>query len=111
MDIFCAAIPVNVYESMSEKSGSRRRRRDICEMILRELSFSGEAMTTTQIGKAIDYITARAETALKRLEKTGKVVRTGNSRWAALVDPIAKHNGQPQGRASNHFRPAEPRSG
>jgi hypothetical protein len=97
MDIFCAAIPVNVYESKSEKSGSRRRRRDICEMIIRELSFSGEAMTTTQIGKAIDYITARTETALKRLEKAGKVVRTGNSRWAALVDPITTHNGQPQG--------------
>jgi hypothetical protein len=42
------------------------------------------------------------------LEKAGKVVRTGNSRWAAFVDPIAKHNGQPQGPASNHFRPVEP---
>lgn len=111
MDIFCAAIPVNVCESKSEKSGSRRRRRDICEMILRELSFSGEAMTTTQIGKAIDYVSTRTETTLKRLEKAGKVVRTGNGRWAALVDPITKHNGQPQGRTSNHFRSVEPRSG
>jgi hypothetical protein len=80
-------------------------------MILRELSFSGEAMTTTQIGKAIDYVSTRTETTLKRLEKAGKVVRTGNSRWAALVDPITKHNGQPQGRTSNHFRSVEPRSG
>src|SRR5437763_902501 len=49
MDIFCGTIPVNVYEPQAEKSGGRGRRRDISGMILRELSFSGEAMTTKQI--------------------------------------------------------------
>lgn len=97
MVIFCGAIPVNDYKSQFEKSGGRRRRRDICELILRELSFSGEAMTTTQIAKAIDYIPERTETALKRLEKGAKVVRTGNSKWAALVSPATKPNGQPDG--------------
>lgn len=97
MAIFCGAIPVSDYESQFEKSDGRRQRRDICQLILRELSFSGEAMTTTQIAKAIDYIPERTETALKRLEKSGKVVRNENGRWAALVSPTAKPNGQPHG--------------
>ena len=42
-------------------------------------------MTTAQIAKAIDYITERTETALKRLETGGKVVRDERGHWAALV--------------------------
>ena len=52
----------------------RRGRRPIREMILRELSFSGEAMTTTQIARAIDYIPERTEAALERMEKDGRVL-------------------------------------
>jgi hypothetical protein len=36
-------------------------------MILRELSFSGQTMTTTQIAKAIDYNSDRTKTALSRV--------------------------------------------
>jgi DNA-binding IclR family transcriptional regulator len=53
----------------------RRGRRPIREMILRELSFSGEAMTTTQIARAIDYIPERTEAVLERMEKDGRVLR------------------------------------
>ena len=56
MDILASDIPVDNCELQPEKSGRRRQRRDIKLLVLRELSFSGEAMTTTQIAKAIDYI-------------------------------------------------------
>jgi hypothetical protein len=60
----------------------RRGRRRIREMILRELSFSGEAMTTTQIAGAIDYIPQRTEAALERMEKGGWVLRN-EGRWTS----------------------------
>ena len=92
MEILAGAIPVNGCELQSEKSG-RRRRRNIPQLILRELSFSGQAMTTTQIATAIDYIPERTETALKRLENGGKLVRSENGRWAAVIASMAKPNG------------------
>jgi DNA-binding IclR family transcriptional regulator len=49
---------------------------------LRELSFSGQAMTATQIAKAIDYQTERTEMALQRMEETGQVLRNAEGRWA-----------------------------
>jgi hypothetical protein len=49
---------------------------------LRELSFSGQAMTTAQIAKAINYIPERTETALERMAKDGQVVRNEAGRWA-----------------------------
>lgn len=97
MKIFTGAIPVKFHESRSEESGSRRRRRDIAELIVRELSFSGQEMTTTQIAKAIAYIPERTATALKRLEKRGQVVRNENGRWAAQVTRAAKPNGHSAG--------------
>jgi hypothetical protein len=50
-------------------------------LILRELSFSGQAMTAAQIAKAITYIRRRTETALERMEKDGQVVRNEAGRW------------------------------
>jgi hypothetical protein len=93
MGIFGGAIPVNFCELQPERSGGRKQRRDIPELILRELSFSGHAMTTSQIAKAIDYIPERTETALKRLQNSGKVVRTENGRWSALAISIPEPNG------------------
>jgi len=93
MDIFGGTIPDNSCEPQPEKSGGRKQRRDVRELILRELSFSGHTMTTSQIAKAIDYIPERTETALKRLEKSGKVLRNENGRWAALVMSIPEPNG------------------
>src|ERR1700680_3777673 len=59
-----------------------RGRRPIRELILRELSFSGQAMTAAQIAKAINYIPERTETALERMEKDGQVIRNEAGRWA-----------------------------
>src|SRR6266850_8129294 len=72
MEILADATSVSSRELQSDKSGHRRSRRDISQLILRELSFSGRAMTTTQIAGAVDYIPERTETALKRLEMGGK---------------------------------------
>jgi hypothetical protein len=68
----------------SDLQETRRRgvRRPIRELILRELSFSGQAMTAAQIAKAINYIPERTETALERMAKDGQVVRNEAGRWA-----------------------------
>jgi hypothetical protein len=50
-----------------EEPRQRRGRRPKPQLILRELSFSGQAMTTAQIAKAIEYLPDRTETALERI--------------------------------------------
>jgi hypothetical protein len=97
MEILAGKISVSSCESQPEQPRHRRPRRDISQLVLRELSFSGEAMTITQIAKAIDYIPERTETALKRLEMGGKVVRNETGRWAAAGTTIAKPNGNGAG--------------
>src|SRR6516225_8118274 len=59
----------------------RRARRHIPKLIIRELSFSGQAMTASQIAKAIDYNLNRTNAALQRLEETRQVFRNGKDRW------------------------------
>jgi hypothetical protein len=71
----------------------RRGRRPIPELILRELSFSGEAMTVTQIAKAIGYNPAGTETALKHMASGGQVLRDEAGRWAIAHQGGAKLNG------------------
>ena len=44
-----------IRHPIPRQPGRRRVRRHIRELILRELSFSGQAMTATQIAKAVDY--------------------------------------------------------
>jgi hypothetical protein len=56
-------------------------------MILREMSFSGDAMTMAQIATAIDYIPARTETALERMENAGQVLRN-EGRWTIGATPL-----------------------
>jgi hypothetical protein len=73
--------------------GRRRVRRQIRELILRELSFSGEAMTAAQIAKAIDYLPERTETALQRMEENGQVLRNAGGRWAIGNTAMAQLNG------------------
>ena len=75
-----------------EEPVRRRARRPIREMILRELSFSGRTMTTTQIAKAIDYIPERTETALERLGRDGQVLRN-EGRWTISTTPLAQADG------------------
>lgn len=72
----------------------RRGRRPIRELILRELSFSGQAMTVGQIARAIDYIVDRTETALERMHKDGQVTRNGEGRWAIDRTALSDMNGQ-----------------
>jgi hypothetical protein len=79
--------------SRPKEPGRRRVRRHIRELILRELSFSGQAMTATQIAKAIDYLIERTETALERMEETGQVIRDAEGRWAIGNTAMAQLNG------------------
>jgi hypothetical protein len=76
-----------------EKPPRQRGRRPIREMILRELSFSGQPMTTAQIAKAIAYLPDRTEVALERMEKTGQVLRNEGGRWAIGLSSSPQGNG------------------
>jgi len=94
MEFFAGDIPVDNCELQPEEPGRRRQRRDIKLLILHELSFSGEAMTTTQIAKAIEYIPEKTETVLKRLEIGGKVRRDEKiGRWALVLTGKDQPNG------------------
>ena len=93
MEMLGWAIPAGEVVPDSDRPARRRTRRDIAQLILRELSFSGEAMTTIQIAKAIDYHPERTEASLKRLEEAGQVLRNGEGRWAvALTARTAQPN-------------------
>ena len=76
-----------------KEPGRRRVRRQIRELILRELSFSGQAMTAAQIAKAIDYLPERTEMALQRMEESGQVLRNAGGRWAIGNTAMAQLNG------------------
>jgi hypothetical protein len=94
MTIFGVDITANDAEVETGKSQSRKRR-DIRQMIIKELSFSGKAMTKQQIAKAIDYVPQGTEAALKRLESAG-VVQNRDCHWEAVVIPVAQTNGHAQ---------------
>ena len=59
----------------------RRARRSIREMILHELSFSSQAMTTAEIARAINYLREQTQRALQRMEADGQVLQN-HDRWA-----------------------------
>ena len=63
----------------------RRKRRDIRQIIIKELSYSGKAMTTQKIAKAIDYLQERTDAALKRLEIEGKIIKNRDGLWEVVV--------------------------
>jgi DNA-binding transcriptional ArsR family regulator len=88
-----------------EEPRRRRTRRPIAQLIVRELSFSGETMTTSQIAKAIDYLPDRTETALQRLEAAGQVVRNEEGQWGIGMSAIPQMNGRAPG-ATNGKLPA-----
>jgi hypothetical protein len=70
-----------------------RRRRNIPQLIIHELSFSGKAMTKEQIAKAIDYLPWQTERALRRLESSGKIVQNKDGRWEVITSTIGQTNG------------------
>ena len=75
----------------------REKRRDICQMILQELSFSGKAMTKEQIAKAINYIPERTEMALKRLEGSGRIMKSRDGSWEVVLITAPRTNGHAVG--------------
>jgi hypothetical protein len=89
MELFTGAASANSCESQSDKSCRREPRRDIVKLILHEISFSGNAMTSAQIAKGIDYIPERTERALKRLETGGKVIRDEHGRWMIATAAVS----------------------
>jgi len=91
MELLGGEIPVGNAEADHPEAPDRRRaRRRIPQLILRELSFSGQAMYASQIAKAIDYNLDRTQTALTRLEEAGQVVRNGEGRWAIGITATAR---------------------
>jgi len=50
-------------------------------------------MRKDQIAKAIDYVPGPTETALKRLESSGKVVQNADRRWEVITPILAQPNG------------------
>jgi hypothetical protein len=70
MEIFELAVTSNGIEGEPVKT-RRGRRRDIRQLIIKELSFSGKSITKHQIAKAINYIPEATEVALKRRKRRG----------------------------------------
>lgn len=99
----------NAEASEPKEPGRRRSRRRIRELISRELSFSGQAMTARQIAKAIDYNLERTETALQRMEEARQVCRNGTGRWAIGITTMAQLDERPtdagNGRSPRHPAP------
>ena len=91
MEMLGGEIPVGNAEADHPEALDRRRaRRRMPQLILRELSFSGQAMSASQIAKAIDYNLDRTQTVLTRLEEAGQVLRNGEGRWAIGVTAMAR---------------------
>ena len=91
----CQEVTVGNTGSEFKEARRRRTRRQIPQLILRELAFSGEAMTARRVAKAIDYIPERTEMTLRRMEESGQVHRNGRDRWAIGITTIAQLNDAP----------------
>ena len=88
MEIFGVNVAFDVASdtvAVETDKSDKRRRRDIRQMIVKELSYSGKAMTTKQIAKAIDYLQERTEAVVKRLESEGKLIRNPSGLWEVTV--------------------------
>ena len=92
MEIFGLTITSNDAEEEPVKT-HQRSRRDIRQLIIKELSYSGNSMTKHQIAKAINYIPEGTESALKRLETAGKV-QNRDGYWEVVIIPAVQSNGQ-----------------
>ena len=91
LEILGVQTSLSVIEVVTNKSPPRRR--NIPQLILRELSFSGKAMAKEQIAKAIDYLPFQTERALKRLASSGKIVQNSDGRWEVVTPTPAQPNG------------------
>jgi hypothetical protein len=86
-----------------QETRQRRGRRPIRELIARELSFSGQPMSATQIAKAIEYLPDRTQAALERMEHAGQVVRNEGGRWAIGLSAAPQTNGHATGASNGEF--------
>jgi len=91
VEILGVQTSLSVIEVMHNKAPLRRR--NIPQLILRELSFSGKAMAKEQIAKAIDYLPFQTERALKRLASSGKIVQNSDGRWEVVTPTPVQSNG------------------
>lgn len=109
MELLAGEISAGTSGSNPKEPGRRRGRRPIAQLILRELSFSGQAMTAAKIARAIDYIPERTEMALERMEKAGQVLRNEEGRWAINITSLSEMNGHAM-KADNGKSPTSPNS-
>jgi hypothetical protein len=65
----------------------------IRQIIIKELSFSGKAMSREQIAKTIDYFPEGTAAALRRLEGAGKIVQNRDGHWETVAITVAQPNG------------------
>jgi hypothetical protein len=93
LELLGGAISTDDAEGDPEAPSQRRQRRNIRQLIVHELAFSGQTMTLKQIAEAVDYHPDRTETALMRMEKGGQVYRDGADRWAIGTTTLTHMNG------------------
>jgi hypothetical protein len=84
--------PAPILTEPAHSRPSRRKYRNIPGLILTELSFTGNAMTTRQIAAAIDYLPERTEKALQTMESSGQIIRDRDGRWTMLVTTPPHHD-------------------
>jgi len=92
LEILELQISTDNTEAEPVKSLSRRRR-NIPQLIIQELSFSGKPMAKQQIAKAIDYLPWQTEKALKRLENSVKIAQNKDGRWEVVTSTVVQTNG------------------
>jgi hypothetical protein len=81
----------------------RGKRRNIPKLILTELSFSSNAMTTNQIAGAIDYLPELTEKAVRRLESSGKIMRERDGRWSTLITMTPQSDGDTTAKINSYI--------
>jgi hypothetical protein len=91
MEIFGLSIIPDAEVDTGRFRGAKRR--DIRQLIIKELSFSGKAMSREQIAKAIDYFPEGTAAALRRLEGAGKIVQNRDGHWETVAITVAQPNG------------------
>jgi hypothetical protein len=91
MEIFGLTLtPEKAEVETSKVRGGKRR--NIREMIIKELSFNSIPKTKHQISQAIDYLPRGTEAVLKRLEIEG-LVQNRDGHWEAVGIPVVQSNG------------------
>jgi predicted Rossmann fold nucleotide-binding protein DprA/Smf involved in DNA uptake len=93
MEIFGLTLTPTPEKADVERGEVRRKkRRNIREMIIKELAFSSIPKTKHQIAQAIDYLPRETEAVLKRLEIEG-IVQNRDGHWEAVGAPVVQSNG------------------